>query len=470
MDFQALVDGIGAMTCVVSVEDLGNGRYGKICIVTGNKGYIDSIEKPAPGAELLVQKFVPNSEYTNYLTKDLNFEDYSYRAAVEGKCLHSYAKPERMQGIWFNMSFIPIGHRDGNICYCLYIMEIDFSADTKRLSNVSSDTAVGVLDTCIKLRSSRDFKETMGEVIEDIREQCDASYCCILLVNSYEMKCTVLCESYKDKSLKISMNDYLDADFYELAQSWNTLISGSNCLIAKNEQDMEVVKERNPKWYKSMVDADIKSIVIFPLKFREDLLGYIWAANFKSDDAPKIKETLETTTFILGSEINNYLLMDRLKILSSKDMLTGVMNRNEMNNLIDKIYNLTDDNPNSVGVIFVDLNGLKTVNDECGHVAGDILLKNAAAALEEVFLPSDIYRAGGDEFTIIVTGISESELLKKVEAVREAAEHYENVSFAIGYCYDENKHNVKEALRIADERMYEDKKKYYEMHPEKKKR
>ena len=78
MDFQALVDGIGAMTCVVSVEDLGNGRYGKICIVTGNKGYIDSIEKPAPGAELLVQKFVPNSEYTNYLTKDLNFEDYSY--------------------------------------------------------------------------------------------------------------------------------------------------------------------------------------------------------------------------------------------------------------------------------------------------------------------------------------------------------------------------------------------------------
>lgn len=37
MDFQALVDGIGAMTCVVSVEDLGNGRYGKICIVTGEQ-------------------------------------------------------------------------------------------------------------------------------------------------------------------------------------------------------------------------------------------------------------------------------------------------------------------------------------------------------------------------------------------------------------------------------------------------
>ena len=83
MDFQSFVDGMGAMTCVVSVENLGDGKRGKFRIVTGNKAYIDSIENPAPGAELLVQKFIPNSEYTNYLTRDLNFEDYCYKAAVE---------------------------------------------------------------------------------------------------------------------------------------------------------------------------------------------------------------------------------------------------------------------------------------------------------------------------------------------------------------------------------------------------
>ena len=96
MDLQSYVDGMGAMTCVVSVEDLGDGKYGKIRIVAGNEAYIDSIEKPAPGAELLVQKFEPNSEYTNYLTRDLNFEAACYRAAVERKCLHSYARPDRM--------------------------------------------------------------------------------------------------------------------------------------------------------------------------------------------------------------------------------------------------------------------------------------------------------------------------------------------------------------------------------------
>ncbi len=60
MDFQAVVDGMSAMTCVVSVEDLPGGRYGKFRIVTGNKAYIDSIEHPAPGTEMLKDKFVPN--------------------------------------------------------------------------------------------------------------------------------------------------------------------------------------------------------------------------------------------------------------------------------------------------------------------------------------------------------------------------------------------------------------------------
>ena len=82
MDFKSFVNGFGAMTCVISVESFGDGKYGKIRIVEGNSSYIDSIEKPYAGAELLVSKFVPNSEYTDYLTRDLNFEDYSYRAAV----------------------------------------------------------------------------------------------------------------------------------------------------------------------------------------------------------------------------------------------------------------------------------------------------------------------------------------------------------------------------------------------------
>ena len=141
MDFQAVVDAIGAMTCVVSVEKLENGGRGKIRIVTGNEAYIRSIERPAPGTEMLTTKFVPNSEYTRYMTRDLNFEDFCYRAAVEKKCLHSYVHPERIDA-WFNMTFLPLVPDDGNLCYCTYTMEIGFEPSSERMSNVSGDLAV----------------------------------------------------------------------------------------------------------------------------------------------------------------------------------------------------------------------------------------------------------------------------------------------------------------------------------------
>ena len=471
MDFKGFANGFGALTCVVSIEDLGNGRYGKVRIVDGNEAYINSIEHPAPGTEMLVSKFVPNQEYTTYLTRDLNFEDFTYRSAVKKKCLHSYAKPDRMEGIWFNMTFLPVNYEEpiegGKLCFCTYTMEINFEADAKRLSNISGEVAGAVVETCLKLRSTKDFKVSMNEVIADIRELCKAEHCCILLMDHYEKKCTTLCEAFAEGSALLPMDNYLDDDFYSIASSWTGVIAGSNCLIAKDEQDMEVVKERNPIWYDSLTNAGGDNIVLFPLKFGDELLGYIWAINFDADDAPKIKQTLETTTLIISSEIYNSLLLERLKVLSSKDMLTGVLNRNEMNNFVDK---LCKDNKepegDSVGVIFADLNGLKRVNDEFGHTAGDKLLKDAARNLEEVFDVDEIYRAGGDEFTIICMGITEEELDRRVEAIRAASSKYENVSFAIGKCFVSNKKNIREALRNADERMYADKKLYYQMHPE----
>nr|MCR5167063.1 GGDEF domain-containing protein [Oscillospiraceae bacterium] len=101
-----------------------------------------------------------------------------------------------------------------------------------------------------------------------------------------------------------------------------------------------------------------------------------------------------------------------------------------------------------------------------GHVAGDALLKNAASALKEIFRRKCIFRAGGDEFTVILTGLSEEELYLKAEQLRKTAEKYDRVSFAIGAAFESDSTNVRTALHNADERMYADKKRYYELHPE----
>ena len=463
MDFQNLVDGIDAMACVVSVEKLDGGKRGKFRIVVGNRAYIDSIENPASSTKMLSDKFIPNSEYTDYLTRDLNFETYCYGAAVEKKCLHSYAHPDRLP-VWFNMTFLPVSHEEGNLCFCIYIMEINLQANTKHLSNLAGEIAISVLDSCLKLSGNPDFLSAMNEVISGIGDICKAEHCCILTIDRFERKCDIICEYIEKGSPLLPMKNYLDGNFFSIADSWENTIAGSNCLIAKNAQDMEVLKARNPKWYESLSTAGAYNIALFPLKSQKQLLGYIWALNFDAKDAFKIKEILEITTFILGSELGNYLLMSRLKVLSSIDMLTGVMNRNEMNNFVDRLAS-GEQAGKSVGVIFADLNGLKTVNDEKGHNAGDEILKNAARALQDVFPSSEIFRAGGDEFTIIILGAEDSDIETYIEKIKIAAEKRGRVSLALGGCSEKESRDIRSALHRADELMYADKKQFYATHP-----
>ena len=465
MDLQAIVDSFSTMACVISVEKKPDGNTRAFRIVTGNKPYIDSINHPIPSMRMKRDVFVPNLEYTEYMERDLNFEDYCYRAAIGKKSLNSYAYADRMS-VWFNMTFLPIESDDEEFGYCIYLMEFSTEASSERMSNISGDIASSVLETCIRLRGTNDFKATMQDVLCGIGELCVAEHCCILVMEEMERNCYVFAESLSKDTPLLPMDNYINKDFYDIAESWAATIAGSNCLIAKDEQDMLLIEERNPVWYKSLTDAGARNIVLFPLKSRNRLLGYMWAINFDASKSIRIKETLEVTTFILGSELGNYLLLDRLKALSSKDMLTGVMNRNEMNNYVEALCNDEKYADCSVGVLFIDMNGLKTINDSHGHTAGDITLKNAAEVLRKVFDKKEIFRAGGDEFTVIVRDISQEELFERIEKIKEYSKEYENLSFAVGGCVEKNCRNVRMALRIADERMYEDKWHFYADNPE----
>lgn len=465
MDFQAVAEAIGALTCVISVEKLENGGYGDIRIVTGNRAYIDSIEHPAPGTAMLTTEFIPNSLYTRYLTRDLNFEDYCYRSAVQKRCLHSYAHPDRIDA-WFNMTFMPLVPDDGNLCYCTYSMEINYEPSAERMSNVSGALASAVLEASLKLSGAKDFEKAMGDVIKDIRNLCEADFCYILLMDTRKRECRVLCADAEDPAA-MPPADYLEsAAFYAIAETWDDAISGSNCIIAKNERDMAVVAERCPAWYASMRDKGIRTIVLFPLKNGKELLGYIWATNFDPEKAGRIKETLELTTFVLSAQIANYLLLRQLRVMGERDMLTGAFNRNRMNARVARLHEGTEGAGRPLGVVFADLNGLKTVNDTEGHDAGDRLLCDAAGALREVFADGEIYRAGGDEFAMFLPGADAAALEEKAAALRAAAEKYGWLHFAIGCCAVADGREIRAALQAADERMYDDKRRFYAAHPE----
>ena len=457
------------MTCIMSIEKNADGSYGKMRIEVGNKAYCATFEKNPDIDMPFGNKFVPGQEYTTYIPKDLNFEHFIYSSAVLKKPMHAYIHPDRFD-VWFNIFSLPLEFNDPNKCYCTYTQELSTEANVEQMANLSAKTTSDVLKTCIKLRSTKNFLKTMDEVISDIRNICGSSFCCIMLTNFKENTCSLLSESIAPEIIHHSLLDYLDESFIDLVKTWIDTIGGSNCLIVKDEADMESIKVRNPRWYKSMQNADIQSLVLFPLQYNNEIIGFIWATNFDTKDTDHIKETLELTTFFIASEIVNYQLLQKLEMLSSTDLLTGVKNRNAMNNRVLKIVSGRERRPNTFGIVFADLNGLKTVNDGDGHNAGDALLKNAAKALMDCFPDCEIYRAGGDEFVVISTNTPKETIEAQIEALRKKADAPKPVSFAIGFYYDNKQGDIRVAMREADTRMYEDKKRFYAKYPENRKR
>lgn len=458
MDFEKLLSGYKNKTCVMSVDKLSDDTYGNIRVVSGNKAHCDEMYA------LTKHEFVPGSPYEMCFPKNMNFEDFCYRSAFLGQSLHSYVNLHQMS-LWLDMFLLPLESDKENTGYCIYSYEVAPKADTGAMSDLSADTSADVISTCIKLRGSDNKQQAFNEIIEDIRQICGSDHCCILLTDDKERKCTSFCEAIRPGCGLLSINAYLDDKFYDIAASWKETIGGSTCIIVKDENDMKWLESVNPVWQHSLKEAGAKSIVLFPLKYNGETLGYMWAINFNVENTVKIKETLELTTFFMASEIANYQLLNRLEVLSSVDLLTGVKNRNTMNNFVDGVIAGKNRLDTPYAIVFADLNGLKRVNDESGHVAGDNMLRSAAAILQDVFYDSDVYRAGGDEFMVIATGLTQDELEKRVGQLRSKSEQTKNVRFAIGTCYSVKSNDITTAMRFADEKMYVDKKNYYQQYP-----
>ena len=123
-----------------------------------------------------------------------------------------------------------------------------------------------------------------------------------------------------------------------------------------------------------------------------------------------------------------------------------------------------------IGVVYCDITGLKKVNDEQGHEAGDRLIIRAFECLAGVFKGYGLYRIGGDEFLVLCLEIEEKDLREHVEKLRmDMKEH--QVTMAVGMIWKEHGPKDIDLLLNESERlMYEDKDRYYKEHGLKRRR
>ena len=458
MDYKFLVDSFRQIAAILSADLHNLKDTAGYKIVEANDAYRNTVVRNP-------EDFKCGVPYTDYIRADKNFEKMVAECVTKQTPVHAYVDAAFFNA-WMDIYMLPLSFGTADTGYCLFSYNMTPKADVDKMMDISADTALHVLKTCIRLRGTEDFHEAMDSIIMDIREICDANRCTILLTDFESRTCSVLCEDYVDHVNERPMIDYMDDKFIDIVETWPRLIDGSNCFIISDEDDMKRVVAVAPEWAKSLHDANVSRLVIYPLRFESGTLGYIWANNFDNSKTMKIKEILEITTFILSAEIANHQMIKRMKVLSSTDLLTGVLNRNAMNNRILDHDNGTLPVKEPFGIFFIDVNGLKTINDTNGHLAGDDLLKDVAVTMKDHFEDGEIYRVGGDEFMVIIEGVTREQFDKLDMSLRKDSERPGRAHYAVGSCYSDETHDIKKSMQIADTLMYENKEDYYKRHPE----
>lgn len=208
--------------------------------------------------------------------------------------------------------------------------------------------------------------------------------------------------------------------------------------------------------YASFMQQKIHSIIVVPFMDHKQIKGVFAVDNPKQNYYQK--DFLESLCFFIKTAMEREKEKTKLKNLSYVDSLTYAQNRNHFNEYLEQNRNKE---LHSLGVIYLDLNGLKEINDKMGHIAGDTLIITASYALQEIFLDNS-YRVGGDEFVVIEQDVSEllffdqyAKLLKRMKELE--------ISVATGCVWKETCSNLSETLQEADQKMYEDKKRYYSL-------
>jgi diguanylate cyclase (GGDEF)-like protein len=196
-----------------------------------------------------------------------------------------------------------------------------------------------------------------------------------------------------------------------------------------------------------------------PLNFSGKISAIIDIQN-EEGIKPDQVQILETFAVQTSAKLENTRLNTNLEFLSFHDPLTALYNRffceNEMKRIESK-----EEFP--AGVIICDVDGLKLVNDNLGHSAGDELIREAARMIQAAAQEHVVSRIGGDEFTVLLSYSDKMQVHEVVEQIKRSMERYNKgdrqvpVWISVGCATSDKLALMADLLKEADRRMYEDK-------------
>lgn len=306
-----------------------------------------------------------------------------------------------------------------------------------------------MLNSCVgKLNSDTDIDVGINNLLATVNDyfQADRTYVFEIdpdrdvLINTFEYIC--------GQEVSAQMDNLQEVPVSVIKVWMQNFRQGRSYYMSDLEQ------ERGQPSYEMLKAQQVWRLLAVPLMKGGAMVGFLGVDNPRAhyDDAT----LLASIQFFVTNSLDRKKQQAYLEKLSYRDMLTGLYNRNRYIERLEAYKQVQDQ---QIGAIYIDLNGLKKVNDEQGHRAGDELIVRAAGTIAGIFA-EDAYRVGGDEFVVILLDVSREDFARKTEQLRRQMQE-NGVDASIGGVWQASTENLENLLRLADENMYREKKRYY---------
>ena len=370
-------------------------------------------------------------------------------AAIEGKRVMKGKLYADILGKWIRFSVSPVHMAHECIVSC-----VDISAEEARRrrlhrANTTNETVIRVIR---RLVSEPCFSQAMQGVLSDLSEAIHPDRLYVLetdrktISNTYE---------WCAPGVKSEIGSLQNLSYDEYMLSWEKCLETDTSVVIPDIEELR--KQGYVDGYNILKRQNIRNLMSTPLYYQGKLIGFLVADNYEENEMMNTRYLLETVGAFMAMYVVNRRLLEQLEFASGNDSLTGVKNRNAM----DIYFYEHADEPNQ-GILFMDVNNLKYINDVKGHAAGDKMLQELASFLCRHFPKEQIYHSGGDEFMVIIPHTDRNEVKHKMEELRRAMKS-EPFSFSIGHAVSDGR-GLRFAAAQADRRMYQDKREYYRHH------
>ena len=336
-------------------------------------------------------------------------------------------------------------------------MEIAFDITERELQKQELKNMLDVqtlITNCVRmLYAVDDLDQTINAVLTQIGEflVSDRAYV-------FEIKDELMNNTHEWTAPGISPQlEKLQQLDLSLISDWLPFFEKNDCIMI---DDVEQLQKTNPAAYATLHAQEITSLIAAPIFLDNKLAGYIGIDNYDSEKIKNSSYLLLSMSIFLSYAIRHRNHVDMLHRLSYHDLLTNALNRNAF---MDVLSQFRPGQYASAGIIYIDINGMKEINDFYGHHQGDKILITTVAKVFNLFKPDELFRIGGDEFVIITYDLTETDFYEKFNLLRNIFCEKTNLPFSIatGSCWVKSPSDLNSLLQQADSAMYTDKKKFY---------